>query len=198
MHRSGTSLVTNWLHSCGLQVGEELLGDAPGNTEGHFEDMEFLKMHEEILLSNNLPDTGLTSGTEPAVSDYQREKIRSIIDVKNTRFEQWGWKEPRTCLLLGLYHELLPEAKYLVIVRDYKSVVNSLLKRDFFVIDQRYLSRIWLQRLMWKAFKRESRKKDYYKENAEYYLKVWIWYNEYVLDHLKKLTRDQYLVVDYT
>ena len=26
MHRSGTSLITHWLHDCGLQVGERLVG----------------------------------------------------------------------------------------------------------------------------------------------------------------------------
>ena len=51
MHRSGTSLITNWLYRCGLQIGEHLLEPGEGNVEGHFEDVEFLKIHEEILES---------------------------------------------------------------------------------------------------------------------------------------------------
>ena len=45
MHRSGTSLISNWLHHCGLQLGEHLLEAGNGNEEGHFEDVEFLRMH---------------------------------------------------------------------------------------------------------------------------------------------------------
>ena len=49
MHRSGTSLITNWLSRCGLEIGERLAAGNAGNVEGHFEDVEFLKLHEEIL-----------------------------------------------------------------------------------------------------------------------------------------------------
>ena len=54
MGRSGTSVITQWINKCGLSVGEELLGSAIGNVEGHFEDMDFLLIHEEILISNKL------------------------------------------------------------------------------------------------------------------------------------------------
>ena len=59
MHRSGTSLITHWLNECGLQLGDDFLGAGLGNVDGHYEDLEFLKLHEEILEANNLPATGL-------------------------------------------------------------------------------------------------------------------------------------------
>ncbi|MBS1528172.1 MAG: hypothetical protein JST19_21175, partial [Bacteroidetes bacterium] len=83
MHRSGTSLVTNWLYHCGLQVGENLLGKNAGNEEGHFEDTEFLKLHEEILAANGLPDTGLFAGKDIKISPYQEAKITAVVGVKN-------------------------------------------------------------------------------------------------------------------
>ena len=198
MHRSGTSLITNWLNRCGLQVGECLLESASGNVEGHFEDKEFLRIHEEILVSNNLPSTGLIYDKEINISIYQKERLQSIIKVKNQLYKQWGWKEPRTCLFLNIYRELLPRSKYIIILRDYQSVITSLLKRDFFEIDKKYRSRNFLQKLIWVSFKRDWRKRKFYNKNAEHYLKVWITYNEHILNMLEYLPADDYIVINYS
>jgi hypothetical protein len=155
-------------------------------------------MHEEILESNDFPPSGYVYDKEIDISIYQLEKLKSIIRVKNQRFKQWGWKEPRTCLFLDLYRELLPHSKYLVIVRDYQSVVNSLLKRDFGLVDKKYLSRNLLSRLAWKHFRRERNKLRFYNNNATYYLKIWIEYNEHILSLLKDLPEEDYIVINYT
>jgi len=198
MHRSGTSLITHWLSQCGLQVGECLLGDAPSNVDGHFEDLEFLRIHEEILVSNNLPPTGLIDDKGINISIYQMEKLKSIIRVKNRLYTQWGWKDPRTCLFLDTYRELFSRSKYLVIVRDYQSVISSLLKRDFSDIDRKYERRGFFTRIIWTYFRRNRRKQKFYKNNAEYYLKVWIAYNEHILNMLKELLQGDYIVVNYS
>lgn len=198
MHRSGTSLITNWLYRCGLQIGEHLLEPGEGNVEGHFEDIEFLKMHEEILESNDFPATGYVYNREIDVSVYQLEKLKSIIKVKNQLYEQWGWKEPRTCLFLDLYRELLPDSKYLVIMRDYGSVVNSMLRRDFALFEDKYLSRKAFQRFVWIYIRRGARRKRFYHDNAEPYLKVWIEYNEHILSMLEKLPEKDYIVINYS
>ena len=198
MHRSGTSLITNWLYRCGLQVGECLVAANAGNKEGHFEDVEFLRLHEEILASNNLPCAGLVYGKDIDVSIYQLEKLKSVIRIKNQRYKQWGWKEPRTCLFLNLYRELLPHSKYLVIVRDYASVVNSLLKRDFALVDRKYMSRGAIQRTVWTYFRKNKNKRKFYITHAEYFLKVWIDYNEHILTMLKELPAEDYMVINYS
>jgi hypothetical protein len=197
MHRSGTSLITNWLNKCGLQLGENMLGANIGNLEGHFEDIEFLKLHEEILTDNNLPSSGLTEEHHIGVSLYHREKLKSIIKIKNKLYKQWGWKDPRTCLFLDVYKELLPDARYLIIVRDYRSVVSSLLQRDFKDIDKKYMARDYFSRLVWTQFRRKRRLRKFYEENTEYYLKVWIAYNEEILKSVETLPRDTYVVLSY-
>ncbi|MGZ3766839.1 MAG: sulfotransferase [Mucilaginibacter sp.] len=197
MHRSGTSLITNWLYRCGLQVGEHLVEANDGNVEGHFEDVEFLRMHEEILASNDLSMAGMVYDKEINISVYQIEKLKSVIKIKNRRYKQWGWKEPRTCLFLDTYRELLPQSKYLVIVRDYTSVVNSLLKREFGAIERKYFSRGLFGRFIWTKFRRYRRKQKYYRDNAERFLKVWIEYNEHILSTLKVLAPEDYLVINY-
>src|ERR1700761_3071 len=197
MHRSGTSLGTNWLNKCGLQVGETLMGNAPSNVEGHFEDLEFLRIHEEILAANNLPATGLIDDKPVDVSLYQLEKLKSIIGIKDKLFTQWGWKEPRTCLFLDTYRQLIPNAKYLVITRDYPSVVSSLLRRGFLDIDQRYENRNFLNKGIWTYFRRNKCRQRIYKGMAEHYLKVWINYNRHVLKLLKEVSPEDYVVVNY-
>jgi len=42
MHRSGTSLISQWLNRCGLNLGENMIGASSGNVEGHFEDIDFI------------------------------------------------------------------------------------------------------------------------------------------------------------
>ena len=198
MHRSGTSLITNWLEKCGLQIGERLEIATASNIDGHFEDMEFRTLHEEVLISKNLPGSGLVETISDAnLSVYQQEKLKSIIEVKNKLYEQWGWKDPRTCLFLDTYRQLLPGSKYLVIVRDYQSVISSLLKRDFMEIDHKYMSRGWLQRQVWTYLRKARRRQRYYDENAEHYLKVWLIYNQEILKAIKNLSPEDFLVLNY-
>jgi hypothetical protein len=197
MHRSGTSLITNWLNRCGLQVGESLMPAGTGNEEGHFEDLEFLKLHEEILGNNSLDMSGLVDAKSIELSAYQLGKLQSVINIKQQLYDQWGWKDPRTCLFLDTYSKLLPEAKYLVILRDHRAVINSLLKRDFAGIDKKYKSRNLLQQFIWTKFRRTRHEEKFYREHAETYLKVWINYNEHILESLKKLSANDYLVVNY-
>jgi len=197
MHRSGTSLITHWLNECGLHLGENFLGPGLGNMDGHFEDIEFLRLHEEILIANNLPSSGLVEESEINISEYHKQKLRSIIEVKNKRYNQWGWKDPRTCLFLNTYKELLPDARYLIIVRDYKEVVSSLMYREFQEFEKKYLSREYISRLVWKHFRRKRRMKLFYKDRADHYLKVWITYNEEILKNVESLPKHAYVVLNY-
>ena len=197
MHRSGTSLITHWLNSCGLQLGEDFLGAGLGNDDGHYEDLEFLKLHEEILEYNNLPTTGLIEEKHIDVSAYHKAKLKRIIKVKNKRHKQWGWKDPRTCLFLDTYKELLPNAKYLIIVRDYKEVVSSLLHRDFKVYESKYLARNWGSRFIWNTFRRLKHLRRFYKERADHYLKVWIAYNQELLKNVETMPKDSFVVLNY-
>ncbi|HJT73097.1 MAG TPA: hypothetical protein VJ720_03740, partial [Chitinophaga sp.] len=52
MHRSGTSLITQWLYRCGLHVGDNFMGAGIGNEDGHFEDLDFYNWHRNILNDN--------------------------------------------------------------------------------------------------------------------------------------------------
>lgn len=224
MHRSGTSVISQWLYHCGLHLGERLLGPGTGNTEGHFEDLDFLKFHEEVLMENagakpenpGTPQKGQISPTQERaipenesiafgyihqplsnLSRYQQEKLRAIINFKSKLNQQWGWKEPRTCLFLDYYRELIPEAYYLVIIRNYSETVSSLIQRDLKTLDNYYLTKSWVSRQNWKRRKRAQREEAIYQSYAEFYLKVWVTYNESLLKTIKSLPASQFLVTEH-
>ena len=198
MGRSGTSVITQWVNKCGLSVGEELLGSAIGNVEGHFEDMDFLLLHEEILISNNLSWMGLSGGGSLIISTEQKEKLKEIIERKNKLHLQWGWKDPRTCLFLPLYKELLPQSKYLIIVRDHTAVTDSLLRRDFAYIEKEHLAKnTKTSNFIWTLFNRKKERNKYYALNAEKYLKTCIDFNQEIIKAMKLLSPADYVVVNY-
>jgi hypothetical protein len=198
MHRSGTSLITNWLHSCGLEVGESLLGPGLGNDEGHYEDAEFYKMHMEVLRDNNLHDSGLIARSAPPLTRYHEEKIKGIIRVKNFLFEQWAWKDPRTCLFLDFYRKALPDAYQLIVFRDFQSVIISLLKRSFAEQDIKYdTQKSYLSRLAWYKTRRKKTMQKYYHQNAAFFLRVWCFYNQLILQSIEKLSPDKFMVINF-
>lgn len=179
MHRSGTSLLASWLHACGLHIGSELLGEGMGNERGHFEDMDFLRLHERILSANGILCGGLLKTGPLRLSPAHDEEMRELVQGKSQR-RQWGWKEPRTCLFSRQYLQLLPAAYHLVVFRHYALVVDSLVRRHI----KRRTSR--LQRKS--GFKRryyELRLKLWQRfrlpDVINRYLAAWVKYNENLL-----------------
>jgi hypothetical protein len=134
MHRSGTSLVANWLASCGLELGDQLVVADFSNVGGHYEDRAFLDLHRDILATNDT-DHLITDDRPLSVSPAQRARAEQIVTARvankaNEAANQWGWKEPRTTVLLDFWQSLLPDMKVLVVYRHYAQVADSMLRRD--------------------------------------------------------------------
>jgi hypothetical protein len=198
MHRSGTSLVTQWLYKCGLNVGEDLMVANSGNEQGYFEDNDFVGLHETLLALEDLPATGLTDRHLPPLSPERLLIISRLLNYKNDLNNQWGWKDPRTCLFLPVYRQLVPHARYIVVYRDYRVCVNSLIQRMLKDEKARYCNsgkRYATQK--WKWYKRKRVLNSLLHRHTEQFLKVWIRYNEEILLHLQSLDTEQYRVLDY-
>ncbi len=197
MHRSGTSLVSQWLTRCGLNLGEVLLAPNIGNVEGHFEDVDFYRFHKDALDSQGFSRCGWVTEPLSRLTRYQKEKLKSIIAFKNRMNAQWGWKDPRTCLFLSQYREFLPNAYYLHIVRDYQSTVSSLVIREFKHMEAKYLSRGRVSRFIWHKFRRPRRLEKLYQEFSEFYLRIWVTYNEEIIRNIENIDEESYMMVDY-
>ncbi len=128
MHRSGTSLVASWLQSCGVAVGERLLMDNESNPKGHYEDLDFVELHQQMLDAQGFSDAGWLGQGRVMVAPVYRLAAQQLI-TKHQRDSLWGWKDPRTTLFLDFWLELLPEAGWLFVYRQPWLVMDSLLRR---------------------------------------------------------------------
>ena len=196
MHRSGTSMITQWLYRSGFHLGDQLNGPGVGNAEGHFEDMDFVTFHEAVLKAQGLPESGLIDEPVKSLSLLEKEKLKALIAIKNKVNDEWGWKDPRTCLFLPIYQQLIPNAFYLIIVRDFASSVSSIINRIFAKRDKK--KRGGIDGLIWQKIKGPRKRNELYHSLATQYLKVWITYNECIVTHIKKLPKSSYVVLDYT
>ncbi|WP_207426493.1 sulfotransferase [Pedobacter sp. SYSU D00535] len=182
MHRSGTSLLANWLMHLGLPLGEEFNPGGIGNVKGHFEDLKFLKLHMRAL------NERLWYQRNRIKPDFQIEGA-ALIREYNLKYEQWGWKDPRTCLFLPEWHTLLPDAKAIVIFRDFRQVVHSLRRRG----QKEKLHR----RRNLSAFIRKPLMALGTEELSEQIaLQEWLRYNKAILSYLEKRTGEEFLVLE--
>lgn len=124
-HRSGTSLLTQLLHSAGLFVGDELLGAAPSNPYGHYEDAEVLKLHRAILERHG-DEWQWDSAFPFYIGPDHWERMRAFAQKRNLAHRTWGFKDPRVCLFIGQWKYLLPDAKVVVVYRDPGECVRSM------------------------------------------------------------------------
>ena len=127
-HRSGTSATARLLHRAGLFLGDELLEPLPSNPYGHFEDREVVDLHQQLLYANErtwLVDEPFL----PVLNAGHWEKMRRMIERRNTERTLWGFKDPRACLFLMPWKYLLPDMKILLVYRHFSEVTRSLGQR---------------------------------------------------------------------
>ncbi len=127
MHRSGTSFVASALEAAGLPVGERLLTDFPGNPRGHFEDLDFVTLHEDALAA--LPEGSFVTSDAPlALAADQRARLAALVAARSA-LPAWGCKDPRTTLFLDDWQRLLPRPRWVFVYRHPLEVLASILRR---------------------------------------------------------------------
>lgn len=194
MHRSGTSFTANWLHECGLNMGDNLMGGGLGNEKGHYEDWDFVQFHNDALRINNLFYFVLEKDNIQ-LNEYLLKRANHIIQLKNELHEQWGWKDPRTCLFIDLWHREIPHAKYLIVYRDYLTCVDSLIRRDVKIklksikIPLKYL---FFRRYFFKKVE-AAMLNNPIKINK--FIETWYVHNKKILDSIKKIDGKNYIVL---
>ncbi len=111
MHRSGTSAVTRMLNLLGAELSDNLLGAAAGNDLGHWEQMDALRLHEEMLKSAGAAWDDIF-GVEPGWfhSPAARHYADALTDLIRTRFPGaplFAVKDPRMALFVPVWVEAL-------------------------------------------------------------------------------------------
>lgn len=153
MHRSGTSLVASILSALGVDMGERLLDADRNNPKGYFEDLSFLELNRRMLQAAARPDDGGHpdwgwTESEALDRDHFRDfeaEAGSLAASRDSVDGLWGWKDPRTTLLLDFWDRLLGDAFYVLVYRFPWEVADSMqrLGADVFLRHPDYAWRIW-------------------------------------------------------
>jgi hypothetical protein len=126
MHRSGTSCLAGSLEEAGLRLGE-VNTTAAHNIKGNRENKRIWELHDAVLADNG----GSWSQPPGHVrwSDARRLErdaiIRSYGDASN-----WGFKDPRSLLLLDFWREAVPHLTFVGTFRHPRLVADSLYRRE--------------------------------------------------------------------
>lgn len=132
MHRSGTSLVANYLARAGVDMGAELIPADVGNPHGYYEDAVIHDFHRRAMRKAGVDDTFTVTADQlplPFDVDDLAEARRVTADrTAHDQWGQWGWKEPRTALYLDLWSQVI-DATYLFLFRRPDAVLDSLMRR---------------------------------------------------------------------
>ena len=151
MHRSGTSALTGLLNLLGVELGAPLIGARPRNPKGHWELEEAVLNHDDFLRSVDRSWSDL----RPLATDWKKSSeamflaaaIRRIIRTQFSDSTLWGVKDPRLCLLLPLWADVLAETeldmKVILMLRHPLEVAASLKERNDF--GTLYGETLWLR-----------------------------------------------------
>lgn len=132
MHRSGTSCLAGILENAGVYFGEVSSYNLH-NRKGNKENPRIMKLHNNLLKYNNGAWDSPPSGIEwPTELKTERDDI--IREYKDASL--WGFKDPRTLLLLDGWLETLQNVFIVASFRHPVSVAQSLSKRDHFAFEK--------------------------------------------------------------
>lgn len=168
-HRSGTSMAMQSLKKAGLHIGDSLLGAAPSNPDGHFEDIEAVRLHDAWLKEAGT-DWCCTQNPPPIPAADAKQGIHSISNRLSQDHTQWGMKDPRAALYLNEWFSQLSNPYAVLVYRHFASCASSLRKRQAGTLfvqpsDQADRVRFWA--------------------NPNVALESWLVHNQAILQHIK-------------
>jgi hypothetical protein len=149
MHRSGTSALTRIVNLIGVDLGFQrslAVEPAHDNAKGHWEHNEIALINETIIRRyggswHEPPILPAGWETSPALDDL-RNDARKLLQNEFANLSLWGWKDPRTCLTLPFWQQLLTNVHYILCLRNPVDVASSLEHRDRFPAEKSFY--LWL------------------------------------------------------
>lgn len=134
MHRSGTSMVAQFLHRCGVFLGPDtiLMPAADQNPDGFWEHMQVVEINDELLsLAGggwDYPPAGPVDWSQARFDPLRTRAERVFADFRD--HPQWGWKDPRTSLTLPFWRTVVDDLRVVAVVRNPLEVAVSLRQRN--------------------------------------------------------------------
>jgi hypothetical protein len=132
MHRSGTSLVTRLLNLLGVDLGpeESLMQPTQDNAGGYWEHPRITNLNDDVLARlggtwDVPPRISAEAFAGPEFADLRRT-ARRLVASEFAGSRLWGWKDPRTCLVLPFWQLVVPSARYVICLRNPSDVARSM------------------------------------------------------------------------
>lgn len=141
MHRSGTSCLAGSLQYAGLVLGDVHTAN-PHNKKGNREHPEVMALHESILAANG------GSWHHPPRTIHWHDEHRTRRDAIAQTFaneRHWGFKDPRTLLVVDGWRERFSNARFVASIRHPLSVALSLQKRNRSLYSREEFIQLWAQ-----------------------------------------------------
>jgi hypothetical protein len=130
MHHSGTSILARILHENGVFMQANMR---------HYESKFFtIQINERMILGDEagwaqipmMPVDEVLQHTDAVRRVVAKKSWRKYREAGYDGFSRWGFKDPRTCVLLPLYMEIFPCAQYVHIIRNADAVATSLAENN--------------------------------------------------------------------
>lgn len=180
MHRSGTSMVTRLLNVCGLDLGtpEQLEEAREENPLGFYENKGFMDINEKLLAHlggtwDNPPLFKKEWEHDPSLAQIVQE-ARSLLETFSNS-HHWGWKDPRTTILLPFWKSLIPNLRFVICVRSPLEVARSLAKRNEMPIHRGvYLWNQYMQAAV---------------RDTEGYARIFVFYEDFFQEEMREIDR---------
>jgi hypothetical protein len=134
MHRSGTSAVTRVVNLLGVPLGRaDDIYSADDNPSGHWESRQLCALNNVILRVFGGFDMGMPPMSRSWPRSRRAAQLRGMMraafdDVY--RGDRWLWKDPRICLTLPLWRQVLDDFCVVFVVREADPVIRSLYRRE--------------------------------------------------------------------
>lgn len=136
VHRSGTSLVSRLVNLLGVDLGPapRVVTAGEDNPTGYWEYRPFVDINDDLLQRFgghwDQPPTLPSSWVDDPRLDDLKEKARKLVATDFSGAPLWGWKDPRACVTLPFWQDVIGPMRYVICVRNPSAVVASLTSRD--------------------------------------------------------------------
>lgn len=133
--RSGTSITAGVIHYCGA-FGGKLTGATRYNKKGQFENNcirdsvikpYLVRNGWDRLGQNPIPE----NIDEVIIESHFRKRITSIFKNEGYKGGPWFYKGAKMCIVWTQWHNAFPNAKWIIVRRKDKEIINSCLKTGF-------------------------------------------------------------------
>lgn len=150
--RSGTSLTMRLLNLLGVEIGpeEDLLAPGEGdNPRGYWEPRWMVELNDEILARLGTvwwrPLQAEPNWEQSPGFDELRERARRMLTESFGAARLWGWKDPRTTVTLPFWRELVPDARYVICLRNPADAISSIQRRPDPNLPVETWGELWLE-----------------------------------------------------